>query len=415
MEINGLVLPRNKELIEESYKSYMAPFATIVPRENSRKFPEEKRSIENRSAFQRDRDRIIHSKAFRRLMYKTQVFVNHEGDHFRTRLTHTLEVAQFARGICKSLALNEDLAEAIAYGHDLGHTPFGHAVERYLDSELKCREMGRFFHNEQSVRVVDLLEHRTDKYMGLNLTSEVREGILKHNDDHSGIYKNLSPFKPCSSLEGQIVGLVDTVAYICHDLQDGIQSGLVENAINKNSDFKKGINDIKEIISSILSSPDLDFSRFSRTYFIDNLIHAFIMSITDASVTNLEEMKITSKEDVIRYAESGKMIICMKKEDEEKFKKLRKLIYDYVYGIHTIKTMDFKAENVIKDLFNAFVNNPTLLPPEEFEKYTHVKIDEDYDGFKNNEIHVICDYISGMTDRFALEEHERIFNPLIKI
>lgn len=417
MEICGIELPRYKENIEQSYESYLAPFATIRHCEKSRKYPENVRENENRSSFQRDRDRIIHSKAFRRLMYKTQVFVNHEGDHFRTRLTHTLEVAQFARGICKSLALNEDLAEAIAYGHDLGHTPFGHAVERYLDDELKIREMGRFFHNEQSVRVVDFIESRNDVYCGLNLTSEVREGILKHNTDRSGIYEDLSPNKPCSSLEGQVVGLVDTVAYICHDLQDGIQSGLVENALMQNRDFKNDINEIKSIIEDILvgHGDKIDFTRFSKTYFIDELIHFFIMSITEGSVSKIKECEIKTLADIKEFANRGEEIICMEKEHHKKFKKLRKLIYKSVYGIHTIQTMDSKAVIVARNLFDGFTSNPKLLPPSEFEKYMHVKTDPEYSGFRNNEIHVICDYIASMTDRFALEEHERILNPLIKI
>lgn len=209
-------LPFYKKEMEKRYSQILAPFATHKPKEDSRVYTEEQRADENRSDFQRDRDRIIHSKAFRRLMYKTQVFVNHEGDHFRTRLTHTLEVAQFARGVCKSLALNEELAEAIALGHDLGHTPFGHAVERYLSEKLSESGEGEFFHNEQSVRIVDFIEKRCSEYNGLNLTYEVREGILKHNDrtDRSGIYKSLDCMNVCSTLEGQIVNIVDTIAYI---------------------------------------------------------------------------------------------------------------------------------------------------------------------------------------------------------
>ena len=417
MQINGFELPRNKDLIEDSYGKILAPFATIKPKIDSRDYDEKYEQNENRSSFQRDRDRIIHSKAFRRLMYKTQVFVNHEGDHFRTRLTHTLEVAQFARGICKSLALNEDLAEAIALGHDLGHTPFGHAVERYLDGELKIREMGRFFHNEQSVRVVDFIERRSVDYYGLNLTTEVREGILKHNTDRSGIYESINPNKPCFSLEGQVVGLVDTVAYICHDLQDGIQSGLIENAMEKNSDFKKDIEEIISIISDILKMEknEIGVTKYCETYFIDKLIHTLIMSITEQSVLNLHDKRIETLEHVQSLASNGEELITLKKEDEKLFKKLKKLIYKSVYGIHTIQTMDSKAITVVKDLFETFISNPRLLPPEELYKYTHIENIENYNGFKNNEIHVICDYIACMTDRFALEEHERIRNPHIRI
>ncbi|EPR12798.1 dGTP triphosphohydrolase [Ruminiclostridium papyrosolvens] len=417
VKINGLELPRNRGLIEDSYAIILAPFAVVKPKDGSREHDDKLAENENRGSFQRDRDRIIHSKAFRRLMYKTQVFVNHEGDHFRTRLTHTLEVAQFARGISKSLALNEDLAEAIALGHDLGHTPFGHAVERFLNEELKSREMGHFYHNEQSVRVVDFIERRSDDYFGLNLTGEVREGILKHNTDRSGIYENLNPRKPCFSLEGQVVELVDTIAYLCHDLQDGIESGLIENAMSKNIDFKRDINEIISIINDLLKSEkkEIGVTKYSDTYFIDSLIHKLIMSVTEQSVVNLVEKKIETLENVKSLALKGEKLITLKKEDEDTFKKLKALIYKSVYGIHTIQTMDSKAVTVVKDLFETFTNNPRLLPPEELYKYMHIENPPDYGGFTNNEIHVICDYIAGMTDRFALEEHERIRNPHIKI
>lgn len=417
----SIAVPRNKEGIDEAYSSILADYATKIPREKSRQHQEKARENENRSDFQRDRDRIIHSKAFRRLMYKTQVFVNHEGDHFRTRLTHTLEVAQISRGICKSLALNEDLAEAIALGHDLGHTPFGHAVEGFLNDELKKREMGGFSHNEQSVRVVDLLEQRCNDYLGLNLTYEVREGILKHNNDRTNIYDSLNPSKICSTLEGQVVGLVDTVAYICHDLQDGIVSGLVEIALNKNKDFKNNIMEIKEIIIEMLEDENektLDFTRFSNTYFIDHLIHHFVMSITEKSAENIKEWNISSQEDVQLKANESQKIIDLRQEDVTYFNRFKKLIYKSVYGINTVEIMDSKAKKVASDLFNAFINNPNLLPPEELFKYLHfeeVYNIKKYDGYKTNEIRVICDYIANMTDRFALEEHERITNPRIKI
>lgn len=417
-----IIIPRNKEQIDEAYGSILADFATKMPKENSRVYKEKKRDNENRSDFQRDRDRIIHSKAFRRLMYKTQVFVNHEGDHFRTRLTHTLEVAQISRGICKSLALNEDLAEAIALGHDLGHTPFGHAVEGFLNKQLKKREMTGFSHNEQSVRVVDLLENRCKDYLGLNLTFEVREGILKHNKDRTDIYSSLDYNKICSTLEGQVVGLVDTVTYICHDLQDGIVSGLVENAMKNNSDFKKNIDEIEEIAREMLKKKvdeKLDFSRFSDTFFVDLLIHHFVMSITEQSAKNISDNNINSIEDVKSMVTNEKSIIELKELDKESFNKFKDLMYKSVYGLNTIQIMDSKAIKVASDLFNCFEKKPELLPPKELYKYYHFKeeykLTTEYDGYKTNEIRVICDYIAGMTDRFALEEHDRITNPRIKI
>lgn len=414
-------LIRVKEDIEDSYAGILAGYATKKAKPYGRVFNEEVRPVENRSDFQRDRDRIIHSKAFRRLMYKTQVFVNHEGDHFRTRLTHTLEVAQISRGICKSLALNEDLAEAIALGHDLGHTPFGHAVEKYLNKELGQREMIGFFHNEQGVRVVDMLENRCRDYSGLNLTFEVREGILKHNNDRSGAYENsLNCYEVCSTLEGQVVAIVDTIAYICHDLQDGIVSGLVEKALEKNKDFKENIMKIKEIVSEMLKLNDEqmpDFTRYSETFFIDKLIHYFVMSITDQSAKNIFDNSIDSTDKVKEFAKAGKKIIAMKPEDAKRFKEFKSLIYTSVYGINTIAIMDSKAEIVVKELFDAFTNCPKLLPPDVLEKYLHFADNDvnNYDGYRTNEIRVICDYIANMTDRFALDEHERITNPRIKI
>lgn len=408
-------IPREKRQMESLYASILSPFATLEPKVNSREYEEKVEEHENRSSFQRDRDRIIHSKAFRRLMYKTQVFVNHEGDHFRTRLTHSLEVAQFARGICKSLGLNEELGEAIALGHDLGHTPFGHAVEKYLDEELKKREMGRFLHNEQSVRIVDFVESRSNDYCGLNLTEEVREGIFKHNTDYSGIYNNLNPGKPSYSLEGQVVRLVDTVAYICHDLQDAIESGLIEKTIKVNPDFNKSIEEIIQIVNEFIPGNVVNLKQTRDTFFVDNLIHKLIMSITDQSVKNIVENNICNLSDVKSKAEKDISIIALKKEDEKKFKRLKKLVYSSIYGMNTIQIMDKKAEVVVRDLFLTFLENPKLLPPAEFYKYMHINKNDYYNGFENNEVHVICDYIACMTDRFALEEHERIFNPRIKI
>lgn len=413
-------LPFYKKEMEKRYSQILAPFATHKPKEDSRVYTEEQRADENRSDFQRDRDRIIHSKAFRRLMYKTQVFVNHEGDHFRTRLTHTLEVAQFARGVCKSLALNEELAEAIALGHDLGHTPFGHAVERYLSEKLSESGEGEFFHNEQSVRIVDFIEKRCSEYNGLNLTYEVREGILKHNDrtDRSGIYKSLDCMNVCSTLEGQIVNIVDTIAYICHDLQDGINSGLVEHAMKENKDFAKIMDELREVICSFLdcSKEKVDFSKYSDTFFVRQLIHKLIIILTDNSVKNLKEYKVNDKNDVIKLAKNNIELIKFREPTNEIFNKIKKIVNKNIYKLHTIQAMDEKAKKVVSDLYNKFKEKPVLLPPDWYYMYTNIEENSAlYDGAKNSTIRVICDYISTMTDRYALDEHERLFNPRIKI
>lgn len=420
------ILPRTKDMIESSYSTILAPFATHKPKENSRVYSigEEIREHENRASFQRDRDRIIHSKAFRRLMYKTQVFVNHEGDHFRTRLTHTLEVAQLSRGICKSLALNEDLAEAIALGHDLGHTPFGHAVEGYLDKELRSSSLGEFYHNEQSVRIVDFIEKRCDEYRGLNLTAEVREGILKHNSDHSGIYKDLNPGKICSSLEGQIVGLVDTITYICHDLQDGIESGLISKAMRENSNFKHDFDEIIDLINELIPDISLDFAGFNEARFVNKLIHKLVMSITEQSVLNIEKYKIKSLLDVEKLANSNIAIIQLIDKDREAFNSIKKLVYQSVYGLNTIQIMDKKAVDLVEELFQIYKKSPELLPPDILHTYNTIgeqykqnnqQENIQYTGAANSHIRVIVDYIACMTDRSALEEHERLRNPRIKI
>ncbi len=414
MQISGYDLPRTKDDMESAYASILAPFATHRAIDNSRDYEDELDKDKNRSDFQRDRDRIIHSKAFRRLMYKTQVFVNHEGDHFRTRLTHTLEVAQLARGVCKSLALNEELSEAIALGHDLGHTPFGHAVERYLDEELIARNIGKFFHNEQSVRVVDFIERRSNEYWGLNLTTEVREGILKHNRDYSGIYQNLNPGKPCSFLEGQVVGLVDTLAYICHDLQDGIESGLIERAMKNNGDIKAEVEEMLSIIGE-LTGTSIDIYKMQDTYFIDKLIHRLVMSVTEQSYKNILQYKVADSKQVSALSNEGTILISLGEKEKSQFKTLKDLVYKTVYSMNTIQIMDSKAVMVVGDLFQAFLDNPKLLPPDIYYKYSHVEHIPHYKGLVNNEVHVICDYLACMTDRFALEEHERIRNPRIKI
>ncbi|TYQ15383.1 UNVERIFIED_CONTAM: dGTPase [Acetivibrio alkalicellulosi] len=408
---------RYKDSIERVYGSILAPYATIIPEPDSREHEEKSQHDDLRSSFQRDRDRIIHSKAFRRLMYKTQVFVNHEGDHFRTRLTHSLEVSQFARGISRSLALNEDLAEAIALGHDLGHTPFGHAVESFFDEQLKKKGLGRFYHNEQSVRIVDFLEDRdSNGYRGLNLTKEVREGILKHNEDYSQVYKGLSPSLPCSSLEGQIVNIVDTIAYVCHDFEDGIKSGLLSKNIHNNLDIRESFLELKDMISEktkgdILIHCDL----YQDTYFIRKLIHYFILNLTKESYDNIVSLKISSLEDVIKLSKEKKRVIKFHDETKEIFSEFKKFVYKNIYDTQSIVMMDTKAVNVISDMFEALIKNPKLLPPEWLYKYNHIEIEPCYDGYKNNEIRLICDYLSCMTDRYALEEHERLFNARIKL
>lgn len=410
---DSVVKLRYKDEIEEVYASTLAPYATKRPRENSRLHCEEERETENRSDFQRDRDRIIHSQAFRRMMYKTQVFVNHEGDHFRTRLTHSLEVAQFARGISKSLALNEDLAEAIALGHDLGHTPFGHAAEEVFTEKMKNVNLDEFYHNEQSVRVVDFLEDRDiEKYNGLNLTYEVREGILKHNNDRTGAFEQLNPQNPCSSLEGQIVKLVDTIAYTCHDLDDGIKSGILKNNCINNPDINNYFEKIKKEIFDV-AQISLTYEERNSNKNISALIHYFINQLTENTYENLKKHNISNLADVRKASANGITLVSFNDNTESFFKRLKSFVFESIYSTSTVQIMDAKAKTVIAELFDVFYENEKLLPPAWFYKIKQNK--EHMENYEQLKTRIICDYIACMTDRYALEEHEKLFNPRVKI
>lgn len=408
------IFPRLRKEIEDDYASILAPYATLKPKEGSRELHNEDNPSDNRSSFQRDRDRIIHSCAFRRLMYKTQVFVNQEGDHFRTRLTHTLEVSQIARGVCKSLALNEELAEAIALGHDLGHPPFGHAVERYIDQLMKENGESGFYHNEQSVRIVDKIEKRDSNEDGLDLTYEIREGILKHNDDRSGIYNSLNPKKPCSTLEGQAVAIVDSIAYLCHDLEDCIKPGILEESIRSDSDIELKFKELESLVNDKLKV-QIKADRYGETFFIRKLIHELVNLLTDDSCENLIRNNIFNTNELATSTQNDIVLISFSEENKPFYERFKKLISNIIYGSQTVAIMDTKAVKVIKNLFSAYMETPKLLPPDLFFRYNHINDREGYNGVKTTQLRVICDYVSGMTDRFALEESEKLFNPSIKI
>lgn len=401
-------LPRRRSAIEERYASILAPFAVTQAAPDSREYPDDNGEEDNRGAFQRDRDRIIHTRAFRRLMYKTQLFLNYEGDYFRTRLTHTLEVSQLARGVCRSLALNEQLAEAIALGHDLGHPPFGHAVERYFDGLFEARHCGRFYHNEQSLRIVDFLERRTAQGpRGLNLTKEVREGILKHNPNSSGAYPALTPSLPCSSLEGQVVSVVDTLAYLCHDLEDVITSGYVSEAMYKSQRVANVFSHLRELIGSYT---DLSFRFDSKEepFFIRSLTHFLITALTEDTLSTLEAHGADSRERVQSLAAQGVTLAGFLGEHQTFFEALQQDMLQGVYRSHPVAAMDHKAVAVVQRLTEACLSTPKLMPPDWYDQYEECADD-------SARLRVVCDYLSSMTDRTAVEENERLFNPRIKI
>ncbi len=367
----------------------LAPYAVGDGNSHGRAFVEPRPKA--RSEFQRDRDRIVHSTAFRRLEYKTQVFVNHEGDLFRTRLTHSIEVAQIARSIARALHLNDDLAEAIALAHDLGHTPFGHAGQDALNECM--REHGGFEHNLQSLRIVDRLEERYGAFDGLNLMFETREGILKHcspararqlGDLGRRFIEGSSP-----SLEAQICNLADEIAYNNHDVDDGLRSGVLT------------LEQLQEIslFARHAAEVDAEFPEIAGR----RRVHETIRRMIDAQVTDLlaesarciSEAAPSSLEDVHRAPEMIDFTPAMKDENRA----LKSFLRENLYHHYQVLRMTTKARRVIQELFNAFVDNPRLLPPQYLDLAAHEGI-----------ARATADYIAGMTDRYSMKEHRRLFS-----
>ncbi len=343
-----------------------------------------------RGEFQRDRDRIVHSTAFRRLEYKTQVFVNHEGDLFRTRLTHSLEVAQIARSIARALALNDDLTEAIALAHDLGHTPFGHAGQDALNECMA--EHGGFEHNLQSLRIVDRLEERYGAFDGLNLMFETRAGILKHCAPAKArelgalgqrFLENRRP-----SLEAQICNLADEIAYNNHDVDDGLRSGLLSlEQLEEISLFARHAHEARE-----------EFPRLAGR----RLIHETVRRMIDAQVTDLlaETRRRILAQGVATLAdvESAPSLVGFSAAMQEENRALKAFLRTGLYRHFQVERMTSKARRVIRELFGAFQANGRLLPPQ-----------YQASGEREGMPRVIADYIAGMTDRYALKEHRRLF------
>jgi len=366
----------------------LAPYAAQSARSRGRRYPEPPAAP--RSEFQRDRDRIIHSTAFRRLEYKTQVFVNHEGDLFRTRLTHSLEVAQIGRTLARLLNLDEDLVETIALAHDLGHTPFGHTGQDALNECMKAH--GGFEHNLQSLRVVDELEQKYADFDGLNLTFEAREGILKHcskaNAERLGDVgqRFLAGAQP--SLEAQIVNLADEIAYTNHDVDDGLRSGLMT---------------LDQLAAAPLFSRHLDTVRRRYPALTDRrLIHETVRRMIDTLVTDLVEQ---TRANLVEYqpADIAALRQCpplaaFSPAVREESLALKRFLLQNLYRHYKVARMSEKASRLIRDLFAAFTSEPKLLPPE-------------FQGRAKADLaRAVCDYIAGMTDRYAILEHRRIFD-----
>lgn len=381
-----------RQEIEDREEELLASYAMKSKHTRGRQYKEEEHPY--RSVYQRDRDRIVHSTAFRRLEYKTQVFVNHEGDYYRTRLTHTLEVSQIGRSIARALRLNEDLVEVISLAHDIGHPPFGHAGEQAL-AEIMA-DHGGFNHNLQGLRVVDYLEERYPDFKGLNLTWEVREGINKHTTSFDAPV-NLSELEPdkLPLLETQVVDLADEIAYDSHDLDDGLTSGLIlEEDLKKIPLWRESAMGIGARYKDI----SVEMRKFQT---IRMFINQHISDLVAQTEKNIQGFNIVFPDDIRKITDR---VVSFSPEISTMRVSLRHFLKDNLYKHHRVIRMSEKAARFIKEMFNVYINKPEQLPN---TTRNRLKTEDAY--------RVICDYIAGMTDRYALEEYKKLFDPLEKV
>ena len=365
-----------------------APYGMRSARSRGRRYPEPEDAL--RTCYQRDRDRIIHSSSFRRLEYKTQVFVNHEGDNYRTRLTHSLEGAQIGRGAARALGLNEELIECLVLGHDLGHTPFGHSGERVMDELMK--DHGGFEHNQQTLRILELLEDRYPGFPGLNLTWEVREGVIKHQQDSDA--RAPAEYAPgeAPTLEAQLVDFVDEIAYNNHDIDDGLASGMfTPDAIRSTSLFREAHDEVVAL--------GID-ERIVRPQVVRRIINRCIRDLLETTRLQIEAAGVQSVDDVRR---AGRLV-GYSADMAARVRELKEFLFKNMYRHYRVVRMGDKAGRILRDLFESYVSEPLQLPPHYQERIER-------DGLHR----MVCDYIAGMTDRFALDEHRKLFDPLVRV
>ncbi|MBU4484349.1 deoxyguanosinetriphosphate triphosphohydrolase [bacterium] len=370
---------------EKREKEFLAPYAQHSVDSLGRKYPEDECTF--RPCYYRDVGRIIHSMAFRLLEYKTQVFVNNEGDYYRTRLTHTLEVGQISRGVARILQVNEDLAEAVALSHDLGHTPFGHPGETAMNRLMQ--DEGGFEHNIQSYRVVTNLEVRYPHFDGLNLSYEVLEGIVKHCTDYDQP-RNIEGFKDVGypTIEAQIVNRADEIAFMNHDLDDGLHWGMLN---------LKSLNEVplwdevyRRVLKQFPGAPD----RIHRHRTISTVINDLITDLQGESRKRIKDLNIKTLADV---RERGKDLVVFSDKMKGQTSEVKKFLFDNMYHYPQVVKMAKKADKIITDLFNKYIEKPNLMASKFFERYQE-------DKSKRH----ICDYIAGMTDRYAIEAHKEL-------
>ena len=379
----------NRTELETIEQKTLAPYGIRSKDSKGRAYPDDE--PEYRTAFQRDRDRILHTTAFRRLEYKTQVFINYEGDYYRTRLTHTLEVTQIGRTIARALGANEDLIEAICLAHDLGHSPFGHSGETALSRLLK--DHGGFDHNKQSLRIVTKLERRYPEFPGLNLTWEVLEGIVKHESEYD--VADASDYNPKlrGHLEAQIANAADELAYTAHDLDDGLRSGMISTSM------LDGIT-LWEIMSESVGWHGSALDELTRHRLIRRLIGLEVSDLIKTTNQRLLESNVKSAEELQGLPYN---VIGFSEDMHRRNREIKDFLYANLYRHYRVVRMAVKAERILTDLFSTYQAEPSMLPH-------HVQgLIEDY-GLERT----ICDYIAGMTDRFAVDEHRKLFDPSIK-
>lgn len=375
--------------LEELEANHLAPYAVKSRDSCGRVHAESEHPY--RTAFQRDRDRIVHTTAFRRLEYKTQVFVNYEGDYYRTRLTHSIETSQIGRTMARALGLNEDLTEAISLAHDLGHTPFGHSGEVVLNEVMQA--YGGFNHNYQSVRIVEKLEQRYPQFPGLNLTWEVREGIVKHTTEYD--VSDAVEYEPDrhATLEGQLVNAADEIAYSTHDLDDGLRSEMIQPA---------DLHDVRiwrEVLDG-LGVVERDFTDMARHQVVRYLINREVSDVIQTISQRLQESDIRSPQDV-RGAPQN--LVGFSPEMQASNRELKDFLLDRLYRHHRVMRMQVKAQRLIRRLFEAYRAEPRQLPLEVQARFAHEQPER-----------IICDYIAGMTDRFAIQEYQNLFDPAMR-
>lgn len=375
-----------REKREELEDHCLAPYGIRSKDSKGRQYPDDKPKY--RTAFQRDRDRILHTTAFRRLEYKTQVFLNTEGDYYRTRLTHTLEVAQIGRTVALALGANEDLEEAICLAHDLGHSPFGHSGESILNHLMDGQ--GGFDHNKQSLRIVTKLENRFENFPGLNLTWETREGIVKHETEYD--ISDAEDFDPelRGHLEAQIANAADELAYSAHDLDDGLRSGLISTPQLQDLEIWK-------LLIESVGWEGKDLNELDRKRIIRRMIGIEVRDLIESTDKKIKDSGVTSVKGLQQLPYN---VICFSDEMKKNNRQLKDFLFKNLYKNHRVIRMQVKAERIISALFSAYEKEPLMLPE-------HIQRGIEKKGLQR----AICDYIAGMTDRFAIEEHQKLFDP----